>query len=187
LLAPPDTFTAAVGAGIASSKTYGSLSVFTQLHCDVRLAFRVPPGAFRPPPKVDSGVLHLRVLREPRVRLADVPRFEKVVRAAFAQRRKMLANALGGGRGLPLDVVRRAAAAAGVDPTSLRKGGGLVDAPGRWLVGPKGEFPLRAPIPLRPDGRGLRQLTDARGRTINADGSFGVELPGPFAYSSGPR
>jgi 16S rRNA (adenine1518-N6/adenine1519-N6)-dimethyltransferase len=104
----------------------------------------VPPGAFRPPPKVDSGVLHLRVLREPRVRLADVPRFEKVVRAAFAQRRKMLANALGGGRGLPLDVVRRAAAAAGVDPTSLRKGGGLVDVPGRGLAGTESEYPLRA-------------------------------------------
>jgi 16S rRNA (adenine1518-N6/adenine1519-N6)-dimethyltransferase len=98
-------------------KTYGSLSVFTQLHCDVRLAFRVPPGAFRPPPKVDSAVLHLRVLREPRVLLADPRRFETVVRAAFAQRRKMLANALGAGLGLPLDVVRRAAAAAGVDPT----------------------------------------------------------------------
>jgi len=48
-------------------KTYGSLSIFTQLHCDVRVAFRVPPGAFRPPPKVDSAVLHLRVLRQPRV------------------------------------------------------------------------------------------------------------------------
>ncbi len=98
-------------------KTYGSLSVFTQLHCDVRLAFRVPPGAFRPPPKVDSAVLHLRVLPEPRVALADSRRFESVVRAAFAQRRKMLANALGAGLGLPLDVVRRAASAAGVDPT----------------------------------------------------------------------
>ena len=98
-------------------KSYGSLSVFTQLHCDVRLALRVPPGAFRPPPKVDSAVLHLRVLREPRVPLADPRRFESVVRAAFAQRRKMLANALGAGLGLPLDVVRRAAAAAGVDPT----------------------------------------------------------------------
>jgi len=98
-------------------KAYGSLSVFTQLHCDVRLAFRVPPGAFRPPPKVDSAVLHLRVLRTPRVSLADPRRFETVVRAAFAQRRKMLANALGAGLGLPLDVVRRAATAAGVDPT----------------------------------------------------------------------
>jgi 16S rRNA (adenine1518-N6/adenine1519-N6)-dimethyltransferase len=98
-------------------KTYGSLSVFTQLYCDVRLAFRVPPGAFRPPPKVDSAVLHLRVLREPRVPLGDPRRFERVVRAAFAQRRKMLANALGAGLGLPLDVVRRAATTVGVDPT----------------------------------------------------------------------
>jgi 16S rRNA (adenine1518-N6/adenine1519-N6)-dimethyltransferase len=99
------------------SKAYGSLSVFVQLHCDVRVALRVPPGAFRPPPKVDSAVLHLRVLRQPRVPLADARRFERVVRAAFAQRRKTLANALGAGLGLPLDLVRRAAAAAGVDPT----------------------------------------------------------------------
>jgi 16S rRNA (adenine1518-N6/adenine1519-N6)-dimethyltransferase len=99
------------------SKTYGSLSVFTQIYCDVRVALCVPPGAFRPPPKVESAVLHLRALREPRVPLADARRFETVVRAAFAQRRKMLANALGAGLGLPLDVVRRAATGAGVDPT----------------------------------------------------------------------
>ena len=98
-------------------KTYGSLSIFTQLHCDVRVAFRVPPGAFRPPPKVDSAVLHLRVLREARVPLDDPRRFERVVRAALAQRRKMLANAVGAGLGLPLDVVRRAATTAGIDPT----------------------------------------------------------------------
>ena len=104
-------------AALPGGKTYGSLSVFTQLHCDVRLALRVPPGAFRPPPKVDSAVLHLRVLPEPRVLLADPRRFESVVRAAFSQRRKMLANAVGAGLGLPLDVVRRAATSAGVDPT----------------------------------------------------------------------
>jgi 16S rRNA (adenine1518-N6/adenine1519-N6)-dimethyltransferase len=104
-------------AAAPGSKTYGSLSVFSQLHCDVRVALRVPPGAFRPPPKVDSSVLHLRVLREPRVPLRDSRRFEAVVRAAFAQRRKMLGNALGAGLGLPVDVVRKAAAAAGVDLT----------------------------------------------------------------------
>src|SRR2546426_10452402 len=38
------------------SKTYGSLSVLTQLYCDVRVALRVPPGAFRPPPEVESAV-----------------------------------------------------------------------------------------------------------------------------------
>jgi 16S rRNA (adenine1518-N6/adenine1519-N6)-dimethyltransferase len=104
-------------AAAPGSKTYGSLSVFSQLHCDVRVALRVPPGAFRPPPKVDSAVLHLRVLREPRVPLRDSRRFEAVVRAAFAQRRKMLGNALGAGLGLPVDVVRKAAAAAGIDLT----------------------------------------------------------------------
>ena len=98
-------------------KSYGSLSIFSQLHCDVRVALRVPPGAFRPPPKVDSAVLHIRVLREPRIPLADPRRFETVVRAAFAQRRKMLANSLGAALGLPLDIVRRAATTAGVDPT----------------------------------------------------------------------
>lgn len=97
-------------------KTYGSLSVLTQLYCDVRVALRVPPGAFRPPPKVESAVLHVRVLGAPRVSLADERRFRAVVRAAFGQRRKMLANALAAGLGLPLEVVRREATRAGVDP-----------------------------------------------------------------------
>jgi len=97
-------------------KIYGSLSVLTQLYCDVRVALRVPPGAFRPAPKVDSAVLHLRVLGAPRVPLADERRFHAVVRAAFGQRRKMLANALAAGLGLPIEAVRRAATTAGVDP-----------------------------------------------------------------------
>jgi hypothetical protein len=37
---------------------------------------------------------------------------------------------------------------------------------------------------MRPDGDGLRQLTDASGFTTNPDGSFRVEMPGPFAYSA---
>ncbi len=98
------------------SRIYGSLSVLTQLHCDARVALRVPAGAFRPPPKVESAVLRLSVLRTPRVELADARRFQAVVRAAFSQRRKMLANALAAGLGLPLDVVRRAATTAGVEP-----------------------------------------------------------------------
>ena len=97
------------------SKVYGSLSVLTQIYCDARVALRVPPGAFSPSPKVDSAVLHLRVLREPRVPLADERRFHAVVRAAFGQRRKTLANALAAGLRLPLDVVRRAATTAGVE------------------------------------------------------------------------
>jgi 16S rRNA (adenine1518-N6/adenine1519-N6)-dimethyltransferase len=97
-------------------KVYGSLSVLTQIYCDARVALRVPPGSFRPPPKVESAVLHLRVLESPSVPLTDERRFQTVVRAAFAQRRKMLANSLAAGLGLPLEVVRRAATTAGVDP-----------------------------------------------------------------------
>jgi hypothetical protein len=51
---------------------------------------------------------------------------------------------------------------------------------------PLGANPLGAQIfAMRPDGRGLRQLTDAAGFTTNPDGSFRVELPGPFAYPAG--
>jgi 16S rRNA (adenine1518-N6/adenine1519-N6)-dimethyltransferase len=97
-------------------RTYGSLSVLTQLSCDVRVALRVPPGAFRPPPRVESAVLHLRVLPEPRVPVADERRFQAVVRAAFGRRRKTLANALAASLGIPVEEARRAAEAAGVDP-----------------------------------------------------------------------
>ena len=97
-------------------KTYGSLSVLTQLYCDVRLALRVPPGAFRPPPQVESAVVHLRVLSAPRVDALDERRFHAVVRAGFAQRRKTLGNALASGLGLASDRVRRGLEAAGVDP-----------------------------------------------------------------------
>lgn len=103
-------------AAAAGSKVYGSLSVFTQLYCDVRIALRVPPGAFRPPPKVESAVLLLHPLPAPRVPVADERRFHVVVRSAFAQRRKTLANALAGGLGLAAERIRAGAEAAGVDP-----------------------------------------------------------------------
>ena len=104
-------------AAAPGSKVYGSLSVLTQLYCDVTLALRVPPGAFRPPPKVDSAVIRLDVLPSPRVAIADERRFHVVVRAAFAQRRKTLANALAAGLGRPVDVLRVAAESAGIDPS----------------------------------------------------------------------
>jgi 16S rRNA (adenine1518-N6/adenine1519-N6)-dimethyltransferase len=98
------------------SRVYGMLSVLAQAACEVELALRVPPGAFRPPPKVESAVVRLRPRSEPRVPVALERRFRQVVRAAFAQRRKTLANALAAGLSVPSDVAREAAAAAGVDP-----------------------------------------------------------------------
>jgi len=98
------------------SRVYGSLSVFVQLRADVRLALRVPPGAFRPPPKVESAVLHVRTLPALRVPVHDEAHLTQIVHAAFARRRKTLANALAGGLAMPVEEVRRTIAAAGIDP-----------------------------------------------------------------------
>lgn len=76
------------------SKVYGRLSVMLQAYCEVVPLFTVPPGAFRPPPKVDSAVVRL-VPRAPRtVGIEDASVFARVVRDAFGQRRKTLRNAL---------------------------------------------------------------------------------------------
>ena len=103
-------------AASPGGRIYGSLSVLTQLYCDVRLALRVPAHAFTPPPRVESAVLHLRVLERPRIEMAREDRFHAVVRAAFLQRRKMLANALASGLGMSVDAARDSVAAAGIDP-----------------------------------------------------------------------
>jgi 16S rRNA (adenine1518-N6/adenine1519-N6)-dimethyltransferase len=77
------------------SKVYGRLSVMLQAYCAVTALFKVPPGAFRPPPKVDSAVVRLVPLPREQVGIDDPRRFADIVRAAFGQRRKTLRNALG--------------------------------------------------------------------------------------------
>jgi len=77
------------------SKTYGRLSVMLQLRCTVEPLFKVPPGAFRPPPKVDSAIVRLTPLPAHALPEADARLIDRVVRAAFGQRRKTLGNALG--------------------------------------------------------------------------------------------
>ena len=76
------------------SKVYGRLSVMLQLVCRVEPLFVVPPGAFRPPPKVDSAVVRLVPLGPDQLPDADPERIHAIVKAAFAQRRKTLGNAL---------------------------------------------------------------------------------------------
>jgi 16S rRNA (adenine1518-N6/adenine1519-N6)-dimethyltransferase len=89
-----------VGERIASgpgTKKYGSISVLLQTYFDITLEFRVPPAAFWPKPKVHSVVLKLVPLPSPRVHIADEKLYEKVIRAAFSSRRKMLGNSLQSG------------------------------------------------------------------------------------------
>jgi 16S rRNA (adenine1518-N6/adenine1519-N6)-dimethyltransferase len=97
-------------------KVYGALSVLTQAVCDVELALRVPPGAFRPPPRVESAVVRLTPLARARVPPELEARFRAVVRAAFARRRKTLANALAAGLAVAPGAVRQAATTSGIDP-----------------------------------------------------------------------
>ncbi len=77
------------------SKVYGRLSVMLQAYCTVTALFNVGPGAFRPPPKVDSAVVRLVPHPREQIGINDRLRFAEVVRAAFGQRRKTLRNALG--------------------------------------------------------------------------------------------
>lgn len=98
------------------SRRYGALSILTQLHCDLRLAFTIPPGAFVPPPQVESAVIQLTPLPAPRFPLENERFFHQLVRVAFAQRRKTLANGLAGGLRLPVEAVKSRLAAAGIDP-----------------------------------------------------------------------
>jgi len=83
-------------AAAPGSKVYGRLSVMLQAYCAVTPLFKVPPGAFRPPPKVDSAVVRLVPRAPESIGVADPRRFAQVVRAAFGQRRKTLRNALHG-------------------------------------------------------------------------------------------
>lgn len=91
-------------------KEYGALTVFVATYCEARRLFDVPPGAFRPQPSVVSSVVRLVMRPEPAVSIADETLYLRLVRAAFAQRRKTLENnlAAAGWKGL--------AAAAGIDP-----------------------------------------------------------------------
>ena len=75
-------------------KDYGRLSVMIQYRCAVEKLFDVAPGAFTPPPQVDSAVVRLVPHATPPVAVNDPDRFARLVQAAFASRRKVLRNTM---------------------------------------------------------------------------------------------
>ncbi|HDR29613.1 16S rRNA (adenine(1518)-N(6)/adenine(1519)-N(6))-dimethyltransferase RsmA [Rhodovulum sp.] len=93
-------------------KAYGRLAILAQWRCQARIVMRLPPEAFTPAPKVDSAVVHLTALPAPRAP-ADPAVLERVVAAAFNQRRKMLRASL---KGLAPDIEDRLRAV-GIAPT----------------------------------------------------------------------
>ncbi|MEB3330030.1 MAG: 16S rRNA (adenine(1518)-N(6)/adenine(1519)-N(6))-dimethyltransferase RsmA [Candidatus Sericytochromatia bacterium] len=120
-------------------KDYGSLSLIAQYAADVSLVTRVPAGAFRPRPEVDSAVVMLKPRQLPPVAVSCPAMLSRVIRGAFQQRRKTLQNSLMGA-GLPRERLQAAAQSLGLDlgrraeTLSLAEFAALADA----LGGPAG-------------------------------------------------
>lgn len=94
---------------------YGSLTVWIGYHFETRRELEVGPASFWPAPKVSSSVVRLVPRAAPPVAVPGSALLERVVRAAFSQRRKMLLGALSGGLDRPRPEVAGLLAAAGVD------------------------------------------------------------------------
>lgn len=97
-------------AAAPDSDAYGRLSVMLAAYARVEKLFKVGPGAFKPPPKVDSAVVRVVPWTTPPFPLTDPARFAAIVGRAFTMRRKTLRNALKG------EVDEATMRAAGIDP-----------------------------------------------------------------------
>lgn len=92
------------------------LAVSVQFYGRPQRLFCLRPGAFYPPPEVESAVVRIDRHPQPPVTVADVGRFFQVVRAGFSQPRKQLSNSLAGGLGIPSAEAVAALREAGIDP-----------------------------------------------------------------------
>ena len=99
-------------AATPGSRQYGRLSVMLQYRCKVIHLFNIGPGAFSPPPRVESAFVRLVPYECPPVQVNDEAVFEQLVRQAFSQRRKTLRNAL---RDM---LAAEAISALGIDPAA---------------------------------------------------------------------
>ena len=100
---------------------YGAFSLLCQYHARCEYLFEVPRECFLPAPKVTSAVVRLEILDQPPVSVADESLFFRVVRAAFAQRRKTLVNALHGAFGAQVSKEQLAACLADCNlPVTVR-------------------------------------------------------------------
>ncbi len=75
-------------------RAYGSLSVYVQYHCEVRRLLEVSAAAFSPQPKINSSLIAVTPLPQPKVQVEDPKLFFKMVHSAFFHKRKMLKNNL---------------------------------------------------------------------------------------------
>jgi 16S rRNA (adenine1518-N6/adenine1519-N6)-dimethyltransferase len=99
------------------NKQYGYLSVVVQYYCEGQKLFHLPPGVFRPIPKVTSTVVHLKFRNRPAVEVTDEAFFFRLVSALFSERRKTLLNNLKrAATQLRLEAIEARLAETGIDP-----------------------------------------------------------------------
>ena len=97
------------------SRECGAVSVAVRYYAEPEILFEVSRGSFLPAPKVDSTVIRLTLRRGPREEIEDEARFFALVKAAFAQRRKTLQNAVSSGLGIPKAETAQALSRAGIE------------------------------------------------------------------------
>lgn len=103
------------------------LAINVQLYADPSIVIKVPPSAFSPAPKVDSAMVKLRVLDQPRVPIVDSKLFFTVIRSGFSTRRKQLVNSLANGLKMPKPEARHLLEEAGIRPEQRAEELGLQD------------------------------------------------------------
>ena len=97
------------------SRDSGAITVCTNYYAEVKQLFNVSRGSFMPAPNVDSTVIRLDIREEPAVKVSDEKKFFKMVKAAFAQRRKTALNSISSGMGLSKTQVADALRASGLE------------------------------------------------------------------------
>lgn len=97
------------------SRDSGAITVCTNYYSVPEHLFNVSRGSFMPAPNVDSTVIRLNIRKEPPVTVSDEKKFFKMVKAAFAQRRKTAVNSISSGMSLSKDKVTEAIVSAGLD------------------------------------------------------------------------
>lgn len=100
------------------SETYGALSVNVQSVANAELVFKVPAGAFSPPPKVESAVLRITPRSDPVVDEGDEAAYRTMVQAAFGLRRKQLRRVVRTIFSMDAEAADRVVTAAALDPES---------------------------------------------------------------------
>jgi len=96
------------------SRACGAITAAVRYYAEPRMLFPVSRGSFVPAPKVESAVLQFILRREPPIQVRDEAAFFRLVRAAFGQRRKTIANAVSAGLGLEKPAVLAAMGRAGI-------------------------------------------------------------------------